>query len=1062
MPAKSTWWESPWVGVVVCVVAVVAVVCFLRWVTGGSDTTTYDEEGFGGGSELVDGKFQSSPVRKELASHYSVSNLEGDDQINQKCHMREEVRRLQDRMLNSTDFQLLMPNERGAEIDPTKDVPQYAIAFLWNSAASQSNGAAATVSATLRIHVFYSYLLGGQPYVDIKTMDDVDVRVTGTTPFYVPVPCDVIDRKRAASARIVRLLIEYADPAEAKCYLGIEKVAVVQYDGKDPDSDAQKKTTANDRGTRIRYGLLQVDPVVLVSNQAVATCSNQFDLPNTSAILGDVLYGGYRRPYTPNTTRSYRMRARFTGEAVPETMHLTFVQVDAFQAGQSENVDQGQLRRTLSELLESKFANLLSLSDPVAANLEQHTLRRENVTDIPLTGVKSDVLVEFAFACTAPRLTLGSQIDNLLLVPKGATLASLELLPTYVDATEASEAIPIAFAVQPFGEINDTSSYKVDVDDDALYTPVGLLPPISADYLVDADASIVRFRQEPGETPLDCKYTYSPPLRVNDGWMYTGTLRTPLVHPMASASKLVTMKVMTTGSHTFEFELTRSGAYLRLDNHPVANAPLHLTANVVRWTVFVYRNKFGFSLNLGAPVTGVSQALHMLHMGNTVSVASTPKEAQMVKKQQVQEACYPSVQEITIRVDPHAALDSRFVSAIGYAPSPVDMHLRRDDTRAILDTRPVYAWYADIPLSNEDLKQVDLSRQVTDSVSWQLNLTGKRLKDQLKQLYDAAEKAQVATRTGKLPPSVMRDVYTHRPTADDGNGTPALPELILLRMKAGAGTEDSVVIVTVLLQSLAERGSQPTKFNLIVRFDGCQQSRRSVRAATYQLGTHMMFQSPMSSLRGDGDERVVMLKYTLHGRRSRLCAFTKDDGEMPKLKESHTHYLNPEFDLKGQLKEFPQFGYRQDLVKSFVCADRASSTLCNPYTKPPTQSTCTLTAPVGSDVLGNPSRRITDFPCTGTVKRALDNRYTDKKCAQTTNGMKAVDEEACMKAAERHAPDSTASFANTSGDCNNCHFGQGSCKLVSSEKDEVSTHTYTTYRNCDRVDEMWERLGDVK
>jgi hypothetical protein len=104
--------------------------------------------------------------------------------------------------------------------------------------------------------------------------------------------------------------------------------------------------------------------------------------------------------------------------------------------------------------------------------------------------VKSDVLVEFAFACTAPRLTLGSQIDNLLLVPKGATLASLELLPTYVDATEASEAIPIAFAVQPFGVINGTSIYTVDVDDDALYTPVGLLPPISADYLVDADASI--------------------------------------------------------------------------------------------------------------------------------------------------------------------------------------------------------------------------------------------------------------------------------------------------------------------------------------------------------------------------------------------------------------------------------------------------------------------------------------------------------------------------------------------------------------------------------------------
>ena len=110
------------------------------------------------------------------------------------------------------------------------------------------------MTADLRVYVYYTYDLGGQMYrADIRPLT-FKANVNAGYRQFVPIGCDVIDRKRAASARVVRLLIEYEDPAQAECFLGIEKVMVVTFnsDKRDDEPATLKPTALAMGGKRIR------------------------------------------------------------------------------------------------------------------------------------------------------------------------------------------------------------------------------------------------------------------------------------------------------------------------------------------------------------------------------------------------------------------------------------------------------------------------------------------------------------------------------------------------------------------------------------------------------------------------------------------------------------------------------------------------------------------------------------------------------------------------------------------------------------------------------------------
>ena len=338
--AKTSIWNAAWTGPVVCALVMAAVFFALWWATrqlgtdkpSGEEAETFamDTQEFGTQDmyEIPHHKVQSDRKISRVA-------IRGKDRPTKLCDLREEIRHLQKQMLDAQPGAMIrVPDNKDNATDPTTEYTKYGLTFVWAQSASQSNDRGTSdVSADLRVYVYYTYELGSQTYVDIKPLT-FKANVNGFRQF-VPIGCDVIDRKRAASARVVRLLVEYKDPAAAKCFLGIEKVMVVTFssEARDDEPATAKPTALAMSGKRIRYGVLQVDPVVLASNQAIEShCAggNPLELPHAQAILGDVVFGGYRVPYPTNATKTYRMRLRFDGE-VKQPTNLWFVQMDYVQ-----------------------------------------------------------------------------------------------------------------------------------------------------------------------------------------------------------------------------------------------------------------------------------------------------------------------------------------------------------------------------------------------------------------------------------------------------------------------------------------------------------------------------------------------------------------------------------------------------------------------------------------------------------------------------------------------------------------------------------------------------------
>ena len=298
-------------------------------------------------------------------------------------------------------------DSRNLDTDPQNDFTKHGLTFVWAQSASQSNDSGTSaVSADLRVYVYYTYELGGQTYADIKPLT-FTANVNAFRQF-VPIGCDVIDRKRAASARVVRLLVDYKDAHKAKCFVGIEKVMVVTFssEARDDEPATVKPTALAVGGKRIRYGVLQVDPVVLASNQAIEShCDggNPLELPHAQAILGDVVYGGYRVPYPSNATKTYRLRLRFDGE-VKQPTNLWFVQMDFQQDSQHQPFSDAARTYGLEKHWKTGFKHVPTLADDTgkAAAVHDETFRQENVTQIRVPATKSDGVVECTFACAAP------------------------------------------------------------------------------------------------------------------------------------------------------------------------------------------------------------------------------------------------------------------------------------------------------------------------------------------------------------------------------------------------------------------------------------------------------------------------------------------------------------------------------------------------------------------------------------------------------------------------------------------------------------------------------------
>jgi len=197
------------------------------------------------------------------------------------------------------------------ENDP-QTLSMYALTCMWSNIDSHSGVAdQSQIDVDLAVTVFVRYSIGSAAHMTTKSFD-VKLSVDKTYRSFIPINTDVVNRKIAHSARIVRVCIERKDRTQA--VLGVEKVCVVKYlaspgntwngslSADDSASlqlyayDAGKKRVVQDvngahLGNRIEMGVVLCDPVSLVSqNYRPTKDSPVVSLATTPALIADVDY----------------------------------------------------------------------------------------------------------------------------------------------------------------------------------------------------------------------------------------------------------------------------------------------------------------------------------------------------------------------------------------------------------------------------------------------------------------------------------------------------------------------------------------------------------------------------------------------------------------------------------------------------------------------------------------------------------------------------------------------------------------------------------------------------
>lgn len=988
--------------------------------------------------------------------------------IYSKCVIPEKLRSLKTEILDALPGAMLTVDDKNNNVvTEQNNYAKFCLNFILSQEPTQQSSSS---ECKLRAYVFFTYDLSGQMYADIRSMTfSVD---PSKTRVFVPIDCNVIDRKRAASARIIRLLIEFEDPSsDSNSAIGIEKVAVVTFGAKDNESEAEtyKQTAVELQGKRIRYGVLQVDPVMLVSNNNVA--KSTYHLPHAQAILGNVVYDGYRTPYPSNSTKTYRMRLRF--DKSHNDTNVWFLQFDPSQFNANKSIDSTY---NMHSLLQNDFTNAPRLSNVSHSNTEDNiagginglltsretnneadtysstdedlikhkTFGKENVTKISFGDVEPDKEYECTFACADPRVTKG-QSKTRIYMPNTIKLTYLEIVPmnSQVDSDHNPRIIENYIERPKYIQFNTS---RLDEHTEDTFSAC-------ADYIVDGDASILRFNQDPmyksgseNAMPLCTRPNiFSPPITVNDGWMYSGTLRLPLVHPLTDENRLLHMNLKTTARATFDFTISRIGAYLHLNGQPVAMCKMNLTANIVKFSIYIYKNMYGISINNQQPgTTGISPKLYSLYY--TAGRALTKDEMSTSRHL----ASYPKIKEIRVKIDKEAMIRSRFISAIAYEPRSIDLLKLTPDECETRLTRTAFVWSKSV--NAEHSGTVDLTKEVTDSISWQMELKGSDITDDI-----AAKEKGVSS---GQPEMVLDAVYpdAEKTPSETQNRTPDR-ECHLVKMAVGNKDEP---LVTVFLSSVSKLYAR--QYEIQVRFDGCQSGPFDKRAPTYALGDQMLFHIPSTSAQKHiADTRRIIIKCTLHKQRLRVCLFVKHKDEAPVLMKSFAHEVSS-VDLKSEVNKFPHLKFDKAKVHSIVCADRATSTLCNPHSlaeDKKNKTGCKINPMTGTR-MGDPNYRITDFPVTTSLAYAKNNKYSDYKCSQT-NRFSNKDLPKCLEEAKKTFPQGHVTYVagnNTSeSGCNaNCIIGDGPCKLVDMKDDQSNYTTYSFYNNADVVDHVAQTL----
>lgn len=746
-------------------------------------------------------------------------------------------------------------------------VPMYALSCMWSNVDSHSGATQQSkIDVELAVTIFAKYNIGASVHMLTKSFD-VQLSVDKTYRSFIPINTDIIHRKIAHNAKIVRVCIERKDTSQA--VLGVEKVCVVKYVASPGNTwngnlsadktslsayayDAGKHNVPQDTegtqlGRRLEMGVMLCDPVCLVSQSYAPTKDSPFvGLATTPAVLGDVSYQRVEPAYGSSGTQALRVRVSFSHIKNPAQITLYFSTLKTSDQTALSNYRNGQ--------------PLPLLSATMATSTSAPPLHPHNVAKATLFDVEPYVVYEVNIALTEQQMEQTS-FDVLAL-----------------DSANANSVIQAMHCEAMSGGGDAPTELLRNTKITSNYTTLPNLVHIGeanvcGDYIVDADSTILRFNNR--STHLSECGVFS----VNDGLVFCGSLLAATRSGVMNANLLCSLSLTFSNKRRLVMKLTRDGLYLYevklLGNQSILAVPMSIEANNMSWYIYLYKESVGVCIN----------------NHTTFSTHNILKSLYTREDHNVLEDAYPVLTNVKLSVDPKHTVESRVITALAMKPSVGDMKRPRSDTRSLLDTKASLAYGGQSNLTPQDPALVTRSlshprcTMTRDSgVSVQCEL---RMEHIVKAIQNLKENFYAKSSTNPR--------------------------------KAGEAVVFKNETVRVVLQQQKSDNPSPLLFNIAAYFTTECGSFVTIPSV---LGTHKLFEPTR-----EGVVPRVLIKYTNYEKAERVCIVRY--GQMlqsARVFSSLEHRLS-----NKAMKPYTSFTYNQHVLSSLIVGARALSTNCNPY-----------------------------------------------------------------------------------------------------------------------------------
>lgn len=941
---------------------------------------------------LVDNPYFASRAQHitefdQLKAPYSASTM---SETPTRQHMEEALVSLQEFAGKVAEHQY------GVVQVAEEDLPMHALKCMWGKKYCSAGEEESQIHVTLAITVFVQFNVNTMNYIQMKTFD-VDLTVDDSYTSFIPINNYIINRKITNRARIIRVCMERRDTNTS--VLCVEKVAVVKYNGAagttwngnlsdDDNVDAYrvlsgKRGVSQDKnntqfGNRSVMGILLHDPVCLVAQQHTPPEDQTvYSVACSSALIADVSYTTRASTYGVRNTLSFKVQVSFTSVESP-TVTLYFASVSA---GNTNDFKQYVNGDTLTLLADTVQTNSASRTTGDVLNI----LHPHNVAQATLYNVEPNAVYECTIALTE-RQTGGASfcvvaLDNM---NQNTRIQTMHCVPLHGLSTNTPSLLLLDGNNQTMNGNYTRIPSVFDVHASSLFS----------DYLVDADSSIVRLEQHPGNTDenhlSECNV-----FSVNDGLVFYGSLQVPHHNGLTNNTQLFSLSLLFANNRRLVMQVTRDGVFVYektyLSNKSIKTLSNSIIANDVSWYMYIYKKTIGIQINQVSSVTNHDMLKDFYVLDGTDMVDA-----------------YPVMTNINMTLEKNITMKSRLITAITTKPTPSDMTRMRADMVELIHARPSLLYRKSTNTDSNTTKPY-ITRSLGNTmsndsgISWHCEITKE---------------------------SILEAIQTYKDTLYRVD--PKYPN----KEKEVTVVENETV--KIVLQKQRVKKPDPRMFDIAVYFT---QSCGSFVAYPKVLASYKIFQQT-----NKGVTPRVVIKYSNYKKAERVCVVRYDQQyQGARVYSSASNQLS-----LRQPKPFKKVKLHTTLVHHLVCGASILSTNCNPYN---TEKMCDCTGRITAD----PNKFTTNHPCMSTFNEAMSSESTGTYIENPVEELPMDSADDCVKyAGTTYGELGVASFTGNEDGTTTCAIAKHPVKLGVS-KDKEASQSYI-YRNMCEEDMRFANL----